>query len=67
MKQVSGKDFCRALERQGWTCVRIRGSHHRYEKPGHSPVTIPVHGNTPLKTGLLHRLMKETTMTEDDL
>ncbi len=56
MKQVSGKDFCRALERQGWTWVRTRGSHQRYEKPGHALVTVPVHGNTPLKVGLLHRL-----------
>ena len=67
MKQVSGKDFCRALERQGWTWVRTRGSPQRYQKPGHAPVTVPVHDNTPLKVGLLHRLMKETGLTEDDL
>lgn len=67
MKQVSGKDFCRALEKQGWTCVRIRSSHHRYEKVGFAPVTIPVHANKPLKVGLLYRLMKATGLTEGDL
>jgi predicted RNA binding protein YcfA (HicA-like mRNA interferase family) len=67
MKQVSGKDFCRALERQGWRWLRTRSSHQRYGKPGHAPVTVPVHSNTPLKIGLLRRLMKETGLTEDDL
>jgi predicted RNA binding protein YcfA (HicA-like mRNA interferase family) len=67
MKSVNCKEFCRALERQGWQCVRIRSSHHRYEKSGHSPVTVPVHANRPLKNGLLHRLLKDTGLTEDDL
>lgn len=67
MKQVSGKDFCRALEKRRWTLARIRGSHRRYEKAGFAPVSVPVHGNTPLKVGLLHRLMKQTGLTEADL
>jgi predicted RNA binding protein YcfA (HicA-like mRNA interferase family) len=28
MKPVTGKEMCRALERQGWTLARIKGSHH---------------------------------------
>ena len=67
MKAVSGREFCTALERNGWTHVRTRGSHHRYEKPGHPPVTVPVHGNKSLKSGLLHYLVKTTGLTEDDL
>jgi predicted RNA binding protein YcfA (HicA-like mRNA interferase family) len=28
MKSVSGKELARLLERQGWTSLRIHGSHH---------------------------------------
>ena len=34
MKHVTGKEMCRALERNGWTLSRIRGSHHIYTRPG---------------------------------
>ena len=57
-------------ERMGlppWLDHGLPPYHQRYGKPGHAPITVPVHGNTPLKVGLLHRLMKETGLTEDDL
>lgn len=55
------------VERHGWTLLRINGSHYIYGKAG-SPVrlSIPVHGNKPLKTGLLRSLMKAADLTEDD-
>ncbi len=34
MKSVSGKELARVLERQGWTLLRIHGSHHIYGKSG---------------------------------
>jgi len=68
VKQVSGKKLCRALERHGWTLQRVRGSHHIYAQPGRIEIlTVPVHGNKPLKRGLLHRLVKDAGLTEDDL
>ena len=68
MKQVSGKRFCRILERHGWQLKRINGSHHIYGKSGHrARISVPVHGNKPLKLGLLKALMKIAGLTEDDL
>jgi predicted RNA binding protein YcfA (HicA-like mRNA interferase family) len=68
MKQVSGKEFCRMVERHGWLFLRSTGSHHIYGRPG-SPVrlSIPVHGNVPLKTGLMRYLMKQAGLGEEDL
>jgi predicted RNA binding protein YcfA (HicA-like mRNA interferase family) len=66
MKAVSGKEMCQILERSGWVCTRIRGSHHRYEKSGYSPVVVPVHGNKTLKTGTQHEIMKNAGLSEDD-
>ena len=31
------------LESKGYRLIRVRGSHHRFAKPGCPSVTIPVH------------------------
>jgi predicted RNA binding protein YcfA (HicA-like mRNA interferase family) len=68
LKAVSGKRMCKILERHGWKLDRISGSHHVYKKAGHrNAISVPVHGNQPLKTGLQHGIMKEAGLTEDDL
>jgi predicted RNA binding protein YcfA (HicA-like mRNA interferase family) len=52
VKPVSGKDFARLLERKGWELRRVNGSHHVYAKAGTvERISVPVHGNTPLKSG----------------
>ena len=52
MKPVSGKQFCKALERNGWTLVRINGSHYIYGRPDAPAILpVPVHGNRDLPTG----------------
>ncbi len=68
MKSISGKDFIRVLERQGWQLLRINGSHHVFGKSGDpSRISVPVHGNHPLKTGLLRHFIKVAKLTEADL
>jgi predicted RNA binding protein YcfA (HicA-like mRNA interferase family) len=67
MKAISGKELCRILKRHGWTHVRTRSSHFTFEKPGCVSITVPVHGNKTLKTGIQHALMKAAGLTKDDL
>jgi predicted RNA binding protein YcfA (HicA-like mRNA interferase family) len=68
MKQVSGKDFMRLLQQRGWRLARITGSHHIFTKPDHRErIVVPVHGNQPLKLGLLKQQMKIAGITEQDL
>lgn len=68
MKQISGKDLARAVERAGWTLLRVTGSHHIYGKIGSVVrLSIPVHANKPLKTGLLRHLLKQAGLTDADL
>lgn len=68
MKAVSGKEFARELEKRGWELKRVKGSHHVYMKAGHpARISIPVHGNTPLKIGLLKHLMKVAGIEPGDL
>ena len=68
MKSVSGKEFARVLERYGWSLLRIKGSHHIYGKPGSVVrISVPVHGNQNLKTGMVRHFLKMAGLTEQDL
>ncbi len=68
MKPLSGKAFARIVERHGWTLLRVKGSHHIYGKPGSVVrLSVPIHGNKPLKEGLLKHLARLAGLGEDDL
>ncbi|MCY2951023.1 MAG: type II toxin-antitoxin system HicA family toxin [Planctomycetota bacterium] len=68
MKSISGKELARLVEQHGWVLLRVHGSHHIYGKTGSIVrVSIPVHGNKPLKTGLLHHLLKTAGLSETHL
>jgi predicted RNA binding protein YcfA (HicA-like mRNA interferase family) len=68
MKAVSGKELARVVERHGWRLLRVHGSHHIYGKPDSIVrLSIPVHGNKPLKTGLLRHLVKMAGLSESGL
>jgi predicted RNA binding protein YcfA (HicA-like mRNA interferase family) len=68
MKSVSGRELARVLERNGWTLLRIQSSHHIYGKAGSVVrLSVPIHGNRTLKTGLVRHLLKMAGLTENDL
>jgi len=68
MKALSGRDFARFVERRGWRLLRINGSHHIYGKPGSVVrLSIPIHGNRPLKYGLLRHLTKLAEISDEEL
>jgi predicted RNA binding protein YcfA (HicA-like mRNA interferase family) len=50
MKSVSGKEFAKVLERNGWVLLRVQSSHHIYGKQGsNARLSIPIHGNQTMK------------------
>ena len=68
MKSISGKEFARLLEKRSWELKRINGSHHVYTKKDNmARISVPVHKNQPLKTGLLKHLMKIAGINENEL
>lgn len=68
MKQVSGKELARLIQRKGWTLSRVKGSHHIFVMQGRRErIVIPIQGNQPLKIGLLQSLMKIADLTEADV
>ena len=68
MKSISGKELARLLERHGWQLMRINGSHHIYGRSGSmARLSVPIHGNESLKTGLFRHLLKLADISEDQL
>jgi len=68
MKSVSGRELARVLDRYGWQLLRVHGSHHIYGKTGSVVrLSVPIHGNRPLKVGLLKHLLKMAALQESDL
>lgn len=68
MRNVSGRDFARLAERNGWRLLRVNGSHHIYARPGETVrLSIPIHGHKPLKLGLLRHLAKQAGLSDEDL
>ncbi len=63
---VSGKALVRALERDGWSVVRQRGSHVRLKKPGRlNALVVPLHKG--LKKGTLAGILRDAGMSADRL
>jgi predicted RNA binding protein YcfA (HicA-like mRNA interferase family) len=68
LKQVSGKDLATAIEGKGWVLARVKGSHHIFTKEGmRERIVIPIHGNRPLKIGLLRAQMKIADLSENEI
>jgi predicted RNA binding protein YcfA (HicA-like mRNA interferase family) len=55
---MSGKDFVKKLQADGWALDRVKGSHHILFK-GVRSVSVPIHANDDLPPGTLHSLMKK--------
>jgi predicted RNA binding protein YcfA (HicA-like mRNA interferase family) len=68
LNQISGKEFAKAIQRKGWMLSRIKGSHHIFVKEGRPErIVIPIHGNEPLKIGLLKSLLKIAELKVDEI
>lgn len=62
MTPLSGPELCRVPERNGWSHLRVNGSHHIFGKPGVTArLSVPCHGSKPLKLGLFRALLKKPT------
>lgn len=55
---MTGKEVLSLLKKNGWALDRISGSHHIMTK-GIKTLSVPVHGNKDVPTGLLQKLLKE--------
>ena len=64
--RISGQDIVRALERAGWTLVRINGSHHILKDATAHRVSVPVHGAATLPVVPTGSVIKQTGLSIDE-
>ena len=67
LPSIDGKKMLKILRKAGFEVIRIKGSHHFIRHSDGRSTVIPVHGNQPLKIGLLKHQMKIAGLTESDL
>jgi len=62
---ISGKRVVQALQKAGFSLVRVSGSHHLLALPGapSRAVVVPVHGNHDLKSGTLRAIIRQSGLT----
>ena len=67
--EIRSRERSRAASRKTWVGVEAyKRCHHIYAKPGNpARISLPIHGNQILKTGLLRHLLKLSGIGEDEL
>lgn len=60
---MTGNKLAKILEGEGWTVVRIKGSHYIMKKDGElATLSIPVHRGKDIKPGLLNFILKKANL-----
>lgn len=62
---ISGKKFCRILERLGFEKIFGKGSHVRFKHPDGRRTVVPVHGNEDLGRGLIREILKQINVSKE--
>lgn len=64
--QISGKEFCKILEKLGFEKIYGKGSHVRFKHIDGRRTVIPVHGNEELGKGLISEILKQIKITKEE-
>lgn len=64
---VRGKELLAALQRLGFSLVRVKGSHHFIRHPDGRVTVMPVHAGETIGTGLLSRILRDCKLTREEL
>ena len=67
LSPISPKKLFKFLEKEGFKCVRIRGSHHFFLNQFDKRTTsVPLHGNQDIGVGLLRKILQDVEMSADE-
>ncbi len=64
---VSAQDLISALQRQGFSVLRQKGSHVRLRHEDGRVVTVPVHAGWVLGRGLLRKILRDIEWSVEEL
>jgi predicted RNA binding protein YcfA (HicA-like mRNA interferase family) len=55
-----------ALQRAGFSVLRIKGSHHFLQHPDGRRTVVPVHSGETIGPGLLKKILNDAEMTVEE-
>jgi predicted RNA binding protein YcfA (HicA-like mRNA interferase family) len=64
---VKGKDLISALRGEGFTVIRIKGSHHFIRHSDGRATVVPVHAGETLGPGLRASILRDLKLTREQL
>ena len=65
--RVRGRELIRALQRAGFSVIRINGSHHFMRHADGRATVVPVHAGENIGPGLLSQILRDTDLTRAEL
>lgn len=63
---LSSKELCKFLEKEGFECIRQKGSHKFYRHPDGRTTVVPMHSNKDIKRSLLRAILNEIRITREE-
>jgi len=67
LPRVTGREFVAALEKAGFSVVRIKGSHHFLRHDDGRSTVVPMHAGETIGPGLMSKILADCEMAADDL
>lgn len=70
LPRLTGKELVKSLQKNGFICKRIEGSHHIMQKsfPDETvTLPVPVHSGKIIKLGLLSHIIRKARLSITDL
>lgn len=63
---ISGKKFCKILEKLGFEKIYGKGSHVRFKHLDGRRTVVPVHANEDLGKGLLREILNQINLSKEE-
>jgi len=64
---LSGERLIKALRKQGFAVIRIKGSHHFLRHTDGRCTVVPVHRGETVGPGLLAQILRDCDLTREEL
>jgi predicted RNA binding protein YcfA (HicA-like mRNA interferase family) len=65
--RVTGADLVAALDRLGFSSLRIKGSHHFFRHEDGRSTVVPAHSGETIGPGLLPKILRDCQLSVDEL
>ena len=67
LPRLTGTELLKALQRLGFSVVRVKGSHHIMKSDDGRRTVVPIHSGETIGPGLLSKILDEAEVTVEEL